>query len=379
MAMIPVSVGADARAFVQGFETRFALNRGYQLVVHELREFLCDASRWLEHVESTAALPRESGRLRADVFAELTEPLLRMTGRYFDLFNAEAISLAPDEVPAHRTFAQATLHPWVLGAPFVHRTFTKPLGYAGDFQMVNQIVSDPRQGLRTYDQMVNTAFLTTPVATAHRNRIDILVTYLRGLADQARRIGRPFRVLNVACGPAFEVQRFLKTEPEPDWLQFDLLDFSDEALRFTRTELARINATLPRPGQVQCQRESVQHLVKHRLPPHVANSCEYDAVYCAGLFDYLSDRFCRRLLHHFAARIRPCGSLLVTNVHPANPHQASMEHLLEWFLLYRDETALQALMPETVDTPKVWADPTGINVFVEARVRETGPLAMTAH
>jgi len=55
--------------------------------------------------------------------------------------------------------------------------------------MVNQLLDDPRQGSSTYFQMVNTAFLQTAVAIAHRNRIDILVDFLKRMADAARHVG----------------------------------------------------------------------------------------------------------------------------------------------------------------------------------------------
>ncbi len=69
---------------------------------------------------------------------------------------------------------------------------------------------------------------------------------------------------------------------------------------------------------------------------------EFDLVYCAGLFDYLSDKVCSRLLQYFAARTNPGGTVLVTNVHSSNPQKISMEHLLEWHLIYRDEAQLKA-------------------------------------
>ncbi|PMY01602.1 SAM-dependent methyltransferase, partial [Pseudomonas sp. GW460-13] len=91
--------------------------------------------------------------------------------------------------PVHRTYAQSALHPLLLRAPFVYRTFTKPLGYAGDYEMVNQILNDPQQGPTTYFQIVNTAFLKAAVATAHRNRIELLIDFLTRQADRARAAG----------------------------------------------------------------------------------------------------------------------------------------------------------------------------------------------
>jgi hypothetical protein len=102
-------------------------------------------------------------------------PLIAKIRVYFDRLEAEAARIDPELAPAHRAFAQAALHPLILGAPFVHRTFTKPLGYAGDYQMVNQILGDPRQGPNTSERCcrnrpASAAFTSTrPALTCSRS------------------------------------------------------------------------------------------------------------------------------------------------------------------------------------------------------------------
>jgi extracellular factor (EF) 3-hydroxypalmitic acid methyl ester biosynthesis protein len=279
--------------------------------------------------------------------------------------NREAAMVEQEAAAAHRAFAQAALHPLILRAPFVFRTFSKPLGYAGDYQMVNQILGDARQGPSTYFQIVNAAFLQTAVAVAHRNRIDILVDFLKRHADAARRTGRPFRVLNVGCGPAQEIQRFLREYDEPHWLSFELVDFSEETLAWTRGELAAISAGLARQPDIRFVQDSVHNLLKRRVDgPQVG--ADFDVVYCAGLFDYLSDKVCSRLLSYFASCMRSGGRLLVTNVHSSNPERPGMEHLLEWYLIYRDEAKMELLLPPQSRERTTYVDATGVNVFAEA-------------
>lgn len=368
VVVVPGSVGEEARAFVMHWEERFLIRRDYQIVVNEMRAFLSDVSHWVEQVDLSESLPKEDGRLRKDIFFELAEPLMRKTRYYFTLLNGEAAKVDPEHASAHRAFAQAALHPLMLRAPFVFRTYTKPLGYAGDYQMVNQIIDDPRQGPSTYFQIVNATFLATLVATAHRNRIDILVAFLVRMADQARARGRPFKILNVGCGPAIEVQRFLQSYPNPEWLHFELMDFSEEALSWTSERLASLNATLGNRGVMHFQRDSVHQLIKRRMVPENGDGKEFDAVYCAGLFDYLSDKVCAKLMLHFAARIRSGGSLLVTNVHSDNPEKPGMEHLLEWYLIYRDQAKMAALLPPLSSNHRFWVDETGVNVFAELTI-----------
>lgn len=366
VAIVPGSVRLEAQAFVQDWTKRFQIRHGYQIVVNEMRAYLSDVARWVEQVDLSDALPKVDGRLRSDVFYELAIPLMQKMKFYLDMLEVEASLVDEELASAHRSFAQTALHPLILRAPFVHRTYTKPLGYAGDYQMVNQILDDPRQGPNTYFQMVNAGFLQTAVAVAHRNRIDILVCFLKRVADAAMQAGRKFRILNIGCGPAIEIQRFLQTYPTPELLSFELVDFSEETLTLTRDKLTAIIKQTGKPVTINYVQDSVHKLIKRRIDPDCDDAREFDAVYCAGLFDYLSDKVCSRLMAHFAARTCHGGALLVTNVHSSNPMRFVMEHLLEWYLIYRDEARIASLLPAQSSVRKIFVDETGVNIFAEA-------------
>ena len=364
----PRSVAREAETFVQDWDARFNIRRDYQIVVNEMRAFLAEASRWVEQVDLTESLPKNEGRLRQDVFFELATPLMTKVKTYLEWLEGEAQLIDPEIAAVHRTYAQAALHPLLLRAPFVYRTFTKPLGYAGDYEMVNQILSDPQQGPTTYFQIVNTAFLQAAVATAHRNRIDLLVDFLTRQADRAEAAGRVFRVLNVGCGPAFEIQRFVREYPHPERLSFQLVDFSEETLAYTKSSIERAAASAGHKTSVEMVHQSVHELLKRRISPDDPDARVFDAVYCAGLFDYLSDKVCARLLSYFASRSCPDGRVLVTNVHVDNPEKFGMEHLLEWYLIYRDEAGMTSLLPDDSRDHRLYVDETGVNVFAEATI-----------
>ncbi len=368
--LTPESTGLEAQSFVREWSERFQIRRDYQIVVNEMRAFLSDASRWVDQVDLSDALPKEDNRLRADFFYELATPMIEKVKFYLTDLEAEAALVPEEQVPVHRAFAQAALHPLLLRAPFVFRTYSKPLGYAGDYQMVNQILDDPCQGSSTYFQMVNVAFLQANVATAHRNRIDILVNFLKRMAEQARRAGRPFKILNVGCGPAMEIQRFLQSYRDPELLSFKLVDFSEETLAWTRERLSSISKRLGKTVLIEYKQDSVHELLKRRVESVPGSAREFDAVYCAGLFDYFSDKVCARLTAYFAGHTRSGGTVLFTNVHSDNPERLFvMEHLLEWFLIYRNEAGMKTLIPPQASEHTMYLDDTGINVFAEAVIK----------
>jgi extracellular factor (EF) 3-hydroxypalmitic acid methyl ester biosynthesis protein len=97
----------------------------------------------------------------------------------------------------------------------------------------------------------------------------------------------------------------------------------------------------------------------------------FDFVYCAGLFDYLSDKMCERLLRYFASCTNPGGLMLATNVHSCNPGKLGMAHLLEWHLIYRDEAQLAGLLPSSRGEASLYVDASRVNVFAEFRVPST--------
>jgi extracellular factor (EF) 3-hydroxypalmitic acid methyl ester biosynthesis protein len=358
----------EAARFVLDWEERFKITQSYQVTISEFRAFLSETARWIDQADMVDSLPKTTdGRITDDVFWAIADPLMRKGKDFLVRLEGEAASIGEDEALSHRSYAQAALHPLILRAPFVYRTFIKPLGYAGDYEMVNQLLSDPRQGSSTYIQLINATFLQTAVAQAHRNRIDILVGYLKKAVVMAEQEGRVIRILNIGCGPAIELQRLIGLDFDLSRLQFTLVDFSRETLDYTRTQIEAAQARHKRKIGVEYVQESVHDLLKRAVRSRVGEAeTDYDFIYCAGLFDYLSDKVCSRLIRYFLSRANSVARILVTNVHSNNPERHGMEHLLEWHLIYRNEAQMLSIMTETESAVNIYTDPTGVNVFAEA-------------
>jgi extracellular factor (EF) 3-hydroxypalmitic acid methyl ester biosynthesis protein len=363
------SVSEAVARFVHQWDSRVRISEAYQAVVNDLRAYLSEVTRWLDQADITASLPRDvHGKVSDDVFLDIVRPLMATVHEYLVRFETEAAKVPPEFEAVHRAFAQAAIHPLVLRSPFVYRTFAKPLGYAGDYQMVNQILGNPREGPSTYFELVNYIFLQSSVAQAHRNRVDILLERLTALATQAALQGRRLRVLNVGCGPAGELQRLVSSMESVDNLDVTLMDFSDETLLFASQRLIEIARSAGKePISLTLRHESVHQLLKRSSKDQdVSAEEQYDFIYCAGLFDYLADKACARLISYFDRYLKPGGTLLVTNVHVRNPEKFWMEHFMEWYLIYREEAGLVRLFPPSLPQVNTYTDSTGVNLFAEA-------------
>jgi extracellular factor (EF) 3-hydroxypalmitic acid methyl ester biosynthesis protein len=233
------------------------------------------------------------------------------------------------------------------------------------------MLRSPYEGASLFAKSVNCALLKTAPVEAHRNRI----TYLKNiLAEAAEKSGdRKARILNLGCGPAHEIQSFIKTSELSSRCEFSLLDFNDETLRFTGEALNNLKNQHGRDTEIHLIKRSVHQLLKQANTGDAELDWDgYDLVYCAGLFDYLSQRVCRRLTDVFFKMVRPGGKVVVTNVSSTNPSIGWMEYLLEWNLVYRNDDEMKDLVPDSVDsrTSRLLADTTGVNLFLEVEKPE---------
>jgi extracellular factor (EF) 3-hydroxypalmitic acid methyl ester biosynthesis protein len=361
-------VKEEAQTFVEEWETRFKINKEYQIVINEMRSYFAEINRWIDQIDINSALPKDKlGRIREDVFFDIAVPLLEKGKSYLEDFEDQASRIDLERSASHRSYAQTAIHPLILRAPFVYRTFAKPLGYAGDYEMVNQIISDPRQGPSSYFQLVNFMFLQAKVAEAHRNRINILIERISRAILARSDKGQKFRVLTIGCGPAIEMERMLQEKVGLENVELVLLDFSEETLKHTKEKLEKIIQQKNLTMTVTTKHESV-HLLLKRATKNlmISESDKYDYIYCAGLFDYLSDKVCTRLIEYFTSCLKNKSRMLVTNVHSSNPEKNWMEHFLEWHLIYRNENDMHQILPNTYKDIDCFTDTTGVNVFLES-------------
>lgn len=335
----------------------------YQLIVNKIRSFLTNMSRWLRQFDNVNNKDFENH----DLIERIAKPLLTNLAGLFFKFESEAQKIDRTKIDVCKRFAQQELHPLIMQSPFAHRTFHKPLGYAGDYEMVNMMFRNNYEGETSYAKIFNAFLLGPGPAESHRNRIEILIKKIAEVAENAKNLGYRAKIFNFACGPAIELQRFIAESDLSDNCDFVLLDFSEETLNYTSNILEKI--------KIQNGRQQVTIKTIHKSVNEVLRSAVglpdsdfdkndgYYFVYCAGLFDYLSDRICAKLLELFFSQLKIGGKLLATNVHPNNPAIFLMEHLLEWHLIYRDEKKFVKLL--NVENKLIYTDQTGFNIFLE--------------
>ena len=250
-----------------------------------------------------------------------------------DLFDDLSVRLE-DEPETWPEYARACLnHPicdLLHQDPFTYRAFSKPRGYAGDAVMMDYIygLDEARHAAREATPLGRAIFQymdTRPSARAVRYRRQLIAE----LIDRTACRGGS-RVFALAAGHLREVEisDAVRTGKVDDFVALD----QDEA------SLAVIARDYARLG-VRTINGSVRQILSGK-----ANPGQFDFVYAAGLFDYLSAPAASALTCRMFEMTRPGGLMLIPNFLAGARDSGYMEAFMDWHLIYRDHADMQGLV-----------------------------------
>lgn len=215
--------------------------------------------------------------------------------------------------------------------PFTRHSFEKPRGFAGDSGLIDLIYFD--QGwanLRGQSDVGRRIFWrnrNAPAPRAVRERRD----HCASLIDRTALRKLDARVLVVACG---NLREALQSAAVMNGSLGELVAFDQDA--------AALQAVQRSLGlRVRCIQGSVRTIVTDNL-----NAGQFDLIYAAGLYDYLSRPLAARLTSKLFGLLNPEGELLVANFTKDVADLGYMESYMDWHLIYRSLDELLDLAHE---------------------------------
>jgi extracellular factor (EF) 3-hydroxypalmitic acid methyl ester biosynthesis protein len=363
-------LGVEFNEFIQDWQSLYKINSEYKLALIDMQTYFSDLRLWLNQLEMGIHSTPEVDwpKLEREIIAEIGQYVFPTFAALFEKFELAAKDVDKKHLPSHQALVKRLLHPLILCSPFMHRIYFKPLGYAGDYEMVNMILRDPHEGESLFAKLLNVFILGQVPGEAHRNRVIYLVHRLVGEVGRMAQRGEVCKIYNLGCGPAGEVQSFLKNHDLSKFAQFTLLDADDETLRNTGKLLESMKSKYHRRTPIKLVKKSVHQLLKPSNRNKSADE-KYDYIYSAGLFDYLTDQVGRTIIELTYDLLAPGGLLLITNVDPVNPIKNIMDHIYDWHLIYRDGRQLAELasgLPADASIA-IRAEYTSANVILEVR------------
>lgn len=343
----------------------------HEHISREFKAWTADLRAWLETTK--AFLDGEERSLDSlDLFSRqqaLASYLAEVAPQVTERMNAASTELRElvqhlpdDQHPAHRGYYRAHILPLITHSPLLKRAFEKPLGYAGDYEMMNMLYRDHAEGSTLFARAMNVYAAQEPAAVANINRLSYLGDKIRALL--AQRPGERLRIASIGCGPARELSLLLEQSPElGPQIDVALIDQEERVITYCERTLGPLAAATG--ARVQFIRESVRRLLTTKQLSAALG--QRDFIYSAGLFDYLNQRSFAALLAALHEALAAGGQLAVGNVAAHNPTRWFMEYCLDWYLIHRSPEDLVHFANDLSPKPsriEVDAEPLGVNLFL---------------
>jgi extracellular factor (EF) 3-hydroxypalmitic acid methyl ester biosynthesis protein len=354
-------------SFFQAWQKNYRISNEFKVLVADVQSYLTGVRHWLEELEFGLKAQADKIKLEAEVLNAVAPKIITAFNGQHERFEEIIYALPPEARGAHQDFVRQHWHKLFLGAPFAHRTYHKPNGYAGDYEMMNMIHRNQPEGRSLFEKLIHLLLVSQWPAKSVRNRIAHLGENLVNEAARLARAGKTARILNVGCGPAKEIQDFLKATPLSNQAEFTLIDFNEETLLHAGQKLVEAKRQFSRQTQIRTQQISVYELLK-RTQRRSDDTEKFDLIYCAGLFDYLAPDTSRALMELWFDSLSPGGMMLIANMNDSKPFRNFIEFILDWQLIYRNSAEIFSLVPGRCrEMTNVIAEPTSVNLFLHIR------------
>jgi extracellular factor (EF) 3-hydroxypalmitic acid methyl ester biosynthesis protein len=357
-------------------EQRATLPADWRAAVSDLRRLLEDARHEVLELERGE---HDDPLWRREEQEELLEGL---RARWAPAYYAALVQLGEKSAGLQgrsrilaRSYADATLMPILRACPFHRRARDKPLGYAGDFRMMELHFGRDGGADGLFGRLLHSVAQGYTLARAVIDRELVMRQAAREVVE--RPSSSPATILSLAAGPAVELGRLLEEADVRRPTELLLLDQDRHAHENAHRRLTRVLVGHRRgslPVTVTCLHFSVRQLLRPHSPEDHAVVdgvlAGLDLAYCAGLFDYLSDAVARRLTQFAYARLRPGGRLLFGNLSAAPDCDFMMDYVLDWPLHYRTADRLLRFADDLSPAPAhvgVTRDATGHAIFLDVK------------
>jgi len=339
------------------------------LVPAEYKEMISDtvfllrsAKATLEKIEQDMpeGFPRREERIR-DVILSCEQHAFARWQQFYAIGNRVINDIRHNQkiVDATKLYTESVLMPELMAGKNWHRSYTKPLGYPGDFQIMNFFYNLSLDGKSAYEKFCHQ--LGNSTGEFISVRMNMMKQTIARLAMEAADRGKnSFDIANLGCGPAQEVSNYLKSGQLPLNMNFTLIDQDHDALSCAYENSFPEVSRLKGQAKVNCLNASfMEFLATGKLFSKLGKQ---DLIYTVGLVDYLSANRAARFLSDLYANLNPGGTVVIGNMRESDESlEWVLDYVTDWKLVYRTEAEMLAMAERVEEAAKreVIADSTG--------------------
>ncbi len=236
-----------------------------------------------------------------------------------------------------KAYTERVVTPELLDGEGWARSYYKPMGYPGDYQIMNYIYDGVPVGASIREKFLHQLSLVGSRPVWSRMK-DIS----QRIADAAREApsGGQIDFLSIGSGPARELSEIAAIAPQDISLRATLIDQEREALDAAVGDAHEIVSR----GRLAINALNISF--KEMLNPSSLADVfgDKDIIYSAGLVDYLNPLLAQRFLKRIYQYLKPGGKLIIGNL---NDLESGMiwpcEYVTDWSLYFRSEAEMYAM------------------------------------
>ncbi|MBF0486192.1 MAG: methyltransferase domain-containing protein [Candidatus Omnitrophica bacterium] len=323
----------DLKVIREEIKRQESLNKDVVGLTNQIRDYLLRLKAECDHFDilhkNKEIVEEFLGKKKLEVRDALTAHFKAI----FFFFSA----FGPEEYVFHRRYYQMMLGGLLLDIVEVNRHGKqKPMGYAGDFLLINYYYDffDKYLGGTSFERLINHYSLNLFISLSVVRRKEFFKKKIAEFVSKRSHCS----ILSVGSGSARELIELVRDKGIVGALDFECLDFEKEAIAHVKAELEVIPRDRKKGLSITYINKSLMDVIKEGFT-HTRK--RYDFVYSSGLFDYLSDRIAKRMLHNLYSLIKEGGELIITNASIQNTYERMYYEMLgEWELIYRDSKDL---------------------------------------
>ena len=362
-------VTAIKETLLQNTASFKSLDTEFKRLTFEIGMFLRDAKRELDKLEDTITVSSEGIRnsYREVVSSNFEPAFVTQLKEYSRQIDAIFSKIHDKKLrKLHAEFFRGQVGQYYTQNPFIGRALRKPRGYAGDYEMMNQIYREKSEGRTFFEMLMHRYGISESSSLSVQYRRNYFVNKIFALSE-----GRPtFKIASIACGPAKEVIDFLQKVPvdQADRYEFFLLDQDIEALLNAKRNIYDQILKRNLSCTVHFLPISVKMILELSPETRVLSDVGFDLIYTAGLYDYLTQPVAKLLTGNALLWVKPGGEMTIGNFHPYNPTKSISELVADWKLIHRTEEEMTDLIQgETMKSFNLHRDTEGIDLFLEIK------------
>lgn len=234
--------------------------------------------------------------------------------------------------------------PWLYKGKMMKRGYEKPRGYPGDYKMLEGIYDNKpwtKEGIGYLSDML---LLNDEYVISVKKRKDTMKKILQDFLF-IRKIPE-VSIMNLGCGSAREVREILS--PKSNFgkrINFTFLDQDEEALKFVRKQIKRLNLPFLNCNYVK---ENLISFIR-KIDRYQNEIGKQDLIYVIGVVDYLPDEIYKNLIRACSKLLRNQGIFVIAYKLVKKIKSINSDWFCNWYFYERDEQKIIQMTREELE------------------------------